>query len=118
MKDKIFMNYKPSGVSTLDVRALVKLWSTDFSITHKDGRYHLNYVPEDVDIDTIKTIISEEQAKDVISQCQLLRVPPDMFRHGTVYQSRERIEKVVAAMKEEMAASRLITILKTLSHNI
>jgi hypothetical protein len=86
-----------TGVAELYLQATIKAWNNYFSLYHGKDKYVLVKFVEDVS-ETEEAVISEEQAKQLISDLKLISVEHATNKDLTVYETEESIRLKISGM--------------------
>jgi len=120
MKKKYVKKLNKFGISEIDVDLIAEDWNNGFNISTweygEETRYFFILNPKRKNGKRIKTLISEEQAKELIERLNLVHVKNHIYLAGGSYHTKEfikfEIEKLEFLKKEK--ETDLLTITKIL----
>lgn len=105
--NKYIKKFEETGASEVNVDVICADWNDNFTISCWENEDHNKYtllIYGKNKTSNVKTVISQEQANEIIKRLSLIRVKDSVFRSGSDFYSRSYIDKKrakLSKMKEE-----------------
>lgn len=95
MNNKYLIEFNQTGISTVNVDLIAKDWSDKFVISQysppdkKPDIFRIHITKRN---NNLKTLISKEQALEIINKCKLVEIKSSMFASGKAFYNMSYVE--------------------------